>query len=301
MKSIILLSRYLIIISKLQKEKEHYVNAAELLAFVNKEIRLRGEAGISLRTLERDIQDIEELGFHIDYKRNYGYRIENRYPNALGNTEQMLLNFDLLNAMNSDSIGRQYILPEHHRPMRSEQIPQLIDAIRNNFIVEFNYINFRQGDEVKHVKAEPHFLKESNQRWYLLAKESGILKTYAIDRIYRIETLENEKFERDKSIDIDGLFRDCFGIWRQEEIPVEDIELSYSSLDGKFIKTLPLHHSQRIIRDTDEEFRIALRLRITNDFVMELLSRSSSLTVIRPQHLRERVYKIFEEAAKRNS
>lgn len=212
----------------------------------------------------------------------------------------MLLNFDLLNAMNSDSIGHQYILPEHHRPMRSEQIPQIIDAIRNSYYIEFDYTNFRHDDKVKHVKAAPHFLKESNQRWYMLAKDNEILKTYAIDRISGIEAIENEKFNRDESIEIESLFRDCFGIWRDESIPVEDIELSYSSLDGKFIKTLPLHHSQRILCDTDDEFRISLRLRITNDFVMELLSRSSSLTVIKPQHLRERVYKIFAEAAKRN-
>lgn len=264
-------------------------------------MRLRGEAEISLRTMERDILDIEELGFDIECKRNYGYRIENKYPNAFNSTEQMLLNFDLLNAMNSDSIGHQYILPEHHRPMRSEQIPQIIDAIRNNYYIEFDYTNFRHDNEVKHVKAAPHFLKESNQRWYMLAKDNEILKTYAIDRISKIQAIENEKFHRDESIEIESLFKDCFGIWREDEIPVEDIELSYSSLDGKFIKTLPLHHSQRILCDTNDEFRISLRLRITNDFVMELLSRSNSLTVIKPQHLRERVHKIFAEAAKRNS
>lgn len=301
MKSIILIRRYLIIISLLQKEKGNYVGATDLLTSINREMRLRGEAEISLRTMERDILDIEELGFDIECKRNYGYRIENKYPNAFNSTEQMLLNFDLLNAMNSDSIGHQYILPEHHRPMRSEQIPQIIDAIRNNYYIEFDYTNFRHDNEVKHVKAAPHFLKESNQRWYMLAKDNEILKTYAIDRISKIQTIENEKFHRDESIEIESLFKDCFGIWREDEIPVEDIELSYSSLDGKFIKTLPLHHSQRILCDTNDEFRISLRLRITNDFVMELLSRSNSLTVINPQHLRERVHKIFAEAAKRNS
>nr|WP_239416251.1 WYL domain-containing protein [Bacteroides sp. An322] len=37
-----------------------------------------------------------------------------------------------------------------------------------------------------------------------------------------------------------------------------------------------------------------------NDFVMELLSRSRSLEVISPLHLRERVRSIYEEALKRN-
>ncbi|MBP3750816.1 MAG: WYL domain-containing protein, partial [Prevotella sp.] len=89
--------------------------------------------------------------------------------------------------------------------------------------------------------------------------------------------------------------------WNDPKMPIEDIELSYDALDGRFLKSVPLHHSQRILVDNDEEFRISLRLRITNDFVMELLSRSRSLTVIRPQSLRERVRKVYEEALKRNS
>lgn len=34
---------------------------------------------------------------------------------------------------------------------------------------------------------------------------------------------------------------------------------------------------------------------------MELLSRSRSLEVIKPQHLRERIRHVYEEALKRNS
>ena len=102
-------------------------------------------------------------------------------------------------------------------------------------------------------------------------------------------------------IDVTELFKDSYGIWNQADIPVEEIELSYDALDGSFLKSVPLHHSQEILVDTDEEFRIRLRLRITNDFVMALLSRSRSLTVIRPLHLRERVRKVYEEALKRNT
>ena len=71
-------------------------------------------------------------------------------------------------------------------------------------------------------------------------------------------------------------------------------------MDGSFLKSNPLHHSQEIITDNEMEFRIRLRLRITNDFVMALLSRSSSLTVINPLHLRERIRKVYEEAIKRH-
>ena len=49
-----------------------------------------------------------------------------------------------------------------------------------------------------------------------------------------------------------------------------------------------------------KEFRIKLHLRITNDFVMALLSKKPLMTVIKPLHLREQVKAIYEEALKRN-
>ena len=85
----------------------------------------------------------------------------------------------------------------------------------------------------------------------------------------------------------------------QKTLP-EEIELSYDALDGYFLKSVPLHHSQKILVDTPDKFRISLRLRITNDFVMALLSRSRSLTVIKPQSLRQRVREVYEEALRRN-
>ena len=53
--------------------------------------------------------------------------------------------------------------------------------------------------------------------------------------------------------------------------------------------------------DNDEEFRVSLRLRITNDFVMALLSRSASLTVIKPLSLRTRLREIYKDAIQRNN
>ena len=65
-------------------------------------------------------------------------------------------------------------------------------------------------------------------------------------------------------------------------------------------EVVPFASFAAILVDDKDEFRITVRLRITNDFVMELLSRSRSLEVIRPQHLRERIRQVYEEALKRN-
>lgn len=296
------LRRYLLIIYKLRRDK--YVPTDELIHFVEREIRIHfdDQSGITQRTLQRDFKDIEDL-FYIEIasQKNKGYYIKETYSGIYDQCEQLLLNFDLLNALNTDVNAPQYILAEHHRPLGSHQLPELIEAIRQQHPVRFQYTLYRNNDEVIHKTVLPHFLKESNQRWYLLALEGNVLKCFGIDRIQHLEVLKEETFDRDTSIDVENLFKDCYGIWNQLDLPVEDIELSYDALDGKFLKSVPLHHSQQVLCDTPDEFRIRVRLRISNDFVMELLSRSRSLTVIRPASLRERIRKVYTEALKRNS
>lgn len=303
MAKIEMLQRLLLIVNKLDRQGK-YVPSDELLEYVEGNMRLRygNASGYSLRTIQRDIKNIEELfGIIIKHKKDYGYYIANHEQASADKYEELLLNFDILTALNAESGLNKYVLAEHHRPIGSGNLPQLMDAIRNNYYVEFDYTLFRHNDEVIHKKVAPHFLKESRQRWYLLAMDDGILKLFGIERISNLSSLATEPFVRDESIDVDNLFRDSFGIWNQTDFPVEDIVLSYNALDGKYLKSMPLHHSQTVLVDTDKEFIIRVRLRITNDFVMELLSRSESLAVIEPLSLRERINGIYKNAIRRNS
>lgn len=102
---------------------------------------------------------------------------------------------------------------------------------------------------------KPHFLKESLGLWYLVGlDEKDRLKCYGIDRMVNIQETDSV-FKRDNSIDASELFRDNYGIWDDPAIPVEEIELSYSALDGKFLKAMPLHHTQEVLVDNDDEFK----------------------------------------------
>ena len=295
------LQRMLVILNKLEG-KRRYVPVEELKRYVADAMALRGYSGVTQRTLQRDFKEIESLfGISIGFdEKAHGYYIKEEGKNAPERYGQLLQNFDLLNALEGDTNLRTYVLAEHHRPLPSECLPMLISAIKHTHPVVFRYTLVRQGDKVEEKKVLPHYLKESNQRWYLLAYEGDVLKTFGVDRIRDLRICASETFKRNMDINVDELFRDCYGIWNQPDIPVEDVELKYDALDGKFLKSVPLHHSQQVLTDNADEFRIKVHLRITNDFVMELLSRSRSLEVISPPHLRERVRKVYEEALKRN-
>ncbi len=266
-------------------------------------MELRGyEIGISQRTLQRDIKEIADM-FDVEIKnyRGYGYYVADKPEETDIRYQELLMNFDLLTSMNQSSQTVGFIIPEHHRPKGRDSIPVLISAIKEQRFVSFDYILVRRGDKLISKKVKPHFLKESLGLWYLLAlDEHDTLKAYGIDRMQNI-IVDEETFKRDDTINPDDLFKHSYGIWDDPSMPVEDIELSYSPLDGKFIKTTPLHSSQKILADNDTEFRISLRLRITNDFVMALLSRSASITVIKPLSLRTRIREIYKEAIERNN
>ena len=257
---------------------------------------------ISLRTIQRDIETIGEL-FHIcitcgpDRK----YRITDRGDSA-DDYESMLLNFELLSSIDADTVLQKYVLSEHRRPAFSVDISDLLFAIRECHPVEFDYTLVRHGGKVVHKKLKPHFLKESQQRWYLAGLDAdGALKTFGLDRMQNVSVVTDEKFVRDDSIDIPALFRESFGIWNNPSDPVEEIVLKYDKLDGAFVKTLPLHSSQEILSDNSYGLVVRLRLRITNDFVMALLARSRSVEVISPEHLRRRLHDVYAAALERNS
>lgn len=295
------LIRYILIIQKLSGKKK-FIPAEELISYLNLQMELRGyEVGLSVRTLQRDIAEIESM-FEIEIKnrRGEGYFIADRTDNTDIRYEELLLNFDLLTSLNHSTDVSGFIIPEHHRPKGTESIAAIIHAIKCTNFIKFDYLLIRKNNRIISKTVSPHFLKESLGLWYMVAfDEMCKLRIYAVDRISNLEILP-DKFKRNEDLDPNGLFQNSYGIWDDEAIPIEDVELSYSPLDGYFLKATPLHSSQNVVVDNEEEFRIRLRIRITNDFVMALLARSNSLTVISPTSLRERINEIYQQAIIRN-
>lgn len=300
------LTRYALIVQRLKGDGV-YVMPDDLISYMVRACGVRGvdfppSRDAAMRILQRDIKDVLSLmNVEIVFVKNKGYHIESVYGDATYRYEQLLSDFDLLVAIQPDSDLSHYVIAEHHRPEGSENIYPLLGAIKDRRTVEFGYTLVRHGDTVRHYVVEPHYLKENQQLWYLIAKDNGQFKIFGIDRITNLSVSDaTDEFERDESYDPHVAFSDCYGIWNDPSMPIEDIELSYDALDGSFLKRNPLHSSQTTLVDTAEEFRISLRLRITNDFVMALLSRSRSLTVIRPASLRERIHDICRDASERN-
>jgi len=294
------LYRMATIIRKL--ENREYIPADEFVDEINETMGLIDDRyrDCTRRTLQRDFRTIEELfGITISCDLRHGYHISERDENS-DNYESLLSHLDILSFIDSDNSLKKYIIAEHRQPAISISTSIVLKAIRECHPIEFEYNNVRKG-VISHKRIMPHFLKESQKRWYIVGYDDRErLMTLPVDRMSGMKIEDKETFVRDESIDVQKLFRESFGIWNNGSDPVEDIILKYDKLDGAFLKTLPLHHSQEIIEEEETGIPLQVRLRITNDFVMEILSRSRSVEVIQPLHLRQRIHDTLEEALKRN-
>ncbi|VFB12854.1 hypothetical protein [Bacteroides heparinolyticus] len=107
------LQRMLVIINKL-KGLQKYVPREELENYVTLRMEERDGTPVDIRTLQRDFNEIETLfGIRIcfDKKRN-GYHINEEDDLKKEQYERLLLNFDLLNAIDSTSNLHTFVLAD---------------------------------------------------------------------------------------------------------------------------------------------------------------------------------------------
>jgi predicted DNA-binding transcriptional regulator YafY len=291
--------RNILIVNKIKSVP--YIGLSELTGYIEQAMTDRGinNVGISRRTILRDIQNIQtDFGIDIQYDRaRNGYFIE---PTCSPDVDQFLDSFDVFTALNMNEGIPDFVFAEKHRPRGTQYLFVLIHAIKNTLRIRFSYEKF-QGETLSERHLEPYALKECRGRWYLVGRIAGQtdMKSYGLDRISNLVSTD-EEFKRDASVDIAEKFRNSYGIYSSDEYPVEEVILSFDAEDGRYLKSLPLHYSQEIVKDTAEEFVIKLRLKVTPDFIMEIVSRSWSLKVIAPTTLREQICGIYQDALKRN-
>ena len=300
--------RYLLILKKLKAKP--YSSYDELQQHLDRQVdqlQMRDESlnvGFSKRTLQRDIKEIGNIfGLGIEYsKSRKGYFISDGDMEQM-NFQRMTEAFDMFNSLNLAREATPFIHLEKRGPQGTEHLYGLLHAIKHKFRVRFSYRKFWE-EEITQRDAAPYTLKEFKNRWYLLADNAGKVKTFALDRITGLE-ITNKVFSLPASYNAAESFRYCFGIISPDGQQPDEIVLSFNSFQGKYIKSLPLHETQEVIIDNEDEdeLRIRLRLCITHDFIMELLSFGAEVRVLKPKKLIKEIkdahYRAFMQYAEK--
>lgn len=284
------ISRYLLILKKLKAKP--YSSFEELQDYISSQLEYLQmqddnlEIGLSKRTLQRDLKEIRNIfGIDIEYSKSLkGYFISQSETENM-NFQRMIEAFDMFSSLNIAQDLKPHVFLESRKPQGTENLYGLLHAIKNNLKIIFLYNSFWM-DDISTRTAQPYALKEFKNRWYLLAEDlhDNQVKSFALDRLSNLE-ITKDVFKRPENYNPEDNYYYCFGIVSPNGQKPADIILSFDPYQGKYIKTLPLHHSQEIITDNEKELRIKLKLCITHDFIMELLSFGNTLKVIKPDAL----------------
>lgn len=289
--------RYLLVYDIIKKRGP--ISLKELMQEVKSRSALfTQDVACSRSTILRTIKALEaDVGIE---SGKFGYRI------AADEVEEhrMLDSLQLLDSVYYDKSIAGFVLTERKRLKGTEHLRPLVRAIKNSLRVKFRYRKYNNTST--HIRTvEPYAIKEYRRRWYLLAKEvdgrieeAGEIKTWGLDRIEEL-TVTSDRFPKDRSLDVAEEFSNSTGIYSNRELPVEEVVLSFPPEGGRYNAAFPLHESQETILENDEEFRIRLHVRITYDFIMELLSQTQDMTVLAPQHLKDELSDIYRQAISR--
>lgn len=258
--------------------------------------RLNKEGGrLPERTFFNHIKAIEDIfGIEIKCDRSLGYYIANTEDlEGDGIRQRMIETIAMSNMLKETKEMRSRILVENV-PSSQRWLTVILEAMRDNKAVELSYQGFGKP-EASTFSTYPYCVKLFRQRWYMVATSEGHEepRIYALDRFVDVR-VSNEKYTVPKRFDAEKFFGDHFGIIVKEDIPVMDIEIKVFESQVAYLRTLPIHHSQRETSQGKGYSIFRFHLAPTYDFIQELLSHGDEVEVLGPEILRDEVAGIAE-------
>ena len=260
----------------------------------------RGEE-LSERQFHRYTDAVEELfDIEIRYSRTQrGYIIADRdgFDN-MSMRKWLIQTFSVNNILHESQDLKNRVLLENV-PSGQQYLTTIVDAMREGRVLSMTYHSFHR-DEPSTFEVEPWCVKLFEQRWYMLGM-SDKLRIYALDRIKALESTER-KFKLPKKFDDEKFFEDYYGIIiGDEDFDVEPVALKVDSWQSKYLRTLPLHHSQVEVERHDEYSIFEYHLCPSFDFQQKLLSMGDSAGVLAPVLLKDILRKKAEKTANNNA
>lgn len=237
------------------------------------------------------ILDMFGIIIECDRKDGFRYYIFNEEELQEETIQNWMLSTLSVNSMLAESKGVQKRILLESIPSDGEKLHKFIEAMKLGVRVMINYRRYGTEESKSSMKLNPFFVKLFNKRWYALVKypePTGNLFTLAFDRILSLE-LTDEKFKYDKDFDPAAWFRDCFGIVRDSEVPVEKVVIRAYGKESNYLRDLPLHHSQKEIEKGENYTDFELTLSPTADFFSPLLSRGAAIKILQPQWLADEI------------
>lgn len=252
----------------------------------------------SFYRIRRDIEELFDIEILCD-RATGQYYIDDSDINS--QTKQWLLSqFAVSQSLDASRELRDSIIYESI-PEGTQYLTTIVTAISESRVLLCTHQRF-DTDKPHVFYLSPLCLKVFKQRWYVLGnctELDGTIdpkspKMYSLDRIVSLELLE-KTFKRPKNFNAREYFAPFYGVFCGNDLKPELVRVRIASeKDAKYLRSLPLHHSQSEPEPCIFEWHVAP----TFDFIQQLRTYGSNIEVLEPQSLREKFAEEARELAK---
>lgn len=217
------------------------------------------------------------------------YYIENRDELEEGGFQHWLLSTISVNNMliENKSLSDRILL--ENIPSGQDYLATIMEAMKKSKMLDVIYKSY-WSDHEHSFPIAPYCVKLFRQRWYVVGNSvyEDKIRIYALDRFMEVN-LSDETFKYPKKFNPEGYFKECFGIIRDDDCALETVKLKVGSGQANYLRSLPMHHSQKEEERNDEYSIFTLRLRPTFDFQQEILWNGDAVEVLEPLWLRKEI------------
>ena len=264
---------------------------------------MSGGLPMSRTTFNRHRLAIEEMfdlciGCKESGRKSY-YYIENIDVQEKNNLQHWMLDVLSIGKLLMENITLKDRIVLEKIPAGKHFLNPIIDAMKQNRKLVLTYRKFGQ-EEPYTITIEPYAIKVFKQRWYLLAKnyKRSLPTIYALDRVLSLQVTD-ELFEFPEDFSTERFFKDFYGVLCHADEEVERIVIRAYPPLTHYLRTLPLHHSQKELQSTPQYADFEFYLHPTFDFLQELFAQTHEVEVLEPLRLRNSMKEYLLKALKR--
>jgi predicted DNA-binding transcriptional regulator YafY len=265
-----------------------------------KEICAKETSKISLRTLQRDIKSLNEnYGIIIKLNRNTSsYSLDDKKSATIDSFlshVEILATAELIRSnFNETNNALAYIEFENKATISATpNFKIILEAIHQTLPISFEHFSFYHLKEENYT-LKPYFLKQYQNRWYVVGETEKGYRTFGIDRLKDI-TIGTKKFKQ-KTEEAMDKFRNVIGL-NYVDHDLHKVFLSFHISQRPYVESLPFHHSQKIINSNNKEtFDIELCIHPNFEFKQQILKYGSLVKVIEPKWLAGEVKKEIKKS-----
>lgn len=182
----------------------------------------------------------------------------------------------------------------------SEYLSPLIDAIVRQQVLRITYMSYKDQAVERQLTLHPYYLKEYNNRWFLLARDDGYhyMSNLALDRILSLSVAEDIPYIPNRDINFDTYFDEVIGVTIPDDETVrERIVLRFCARQFAYVKAKPLHPSQQILNE--EEHLLSIEVRPNYELDYSILSLGPDVEVLEPADYREHIRQKIEDTLRK--